>query len=67
MAGDYSTCGPVRENIAVCRALHAQGHTIIIATSRRMRTHEGNAAATVADIGEVRALATPPPAPPFPV
>ncbi len=28
-----------------------------------MRTHEGNAAATVADIGEVRTLATPPPRP----
>ena len=37
----------------VCRALHAQGHTIIIATARRMRTHKGNVPAVVADIGEI--------------
>uniref|UniRef100_A0A7S0LLM0 Nucleotidyl transferase domain-containing protein n=1 Tax=Coccolithus braarudii TaxID=221442 RepID=A0A7S0LLM0_9EUKA len=53
VSGDYSTCEPIAENIAVCRALYEQGHYIIIATGRRMRTHKGNVAAVIADIGEV--------------
>jgi len=44
---------PQQENIAACRALKAQGHHIIIATGRRMRTHKGNTAAVIADIGAV--------------
>ena len=51
--GDYSTCDPIPENIAYCRQLYEQGHTIIIATGRRMRTHKGNVAAVVADIGAI--------------
>ncbi|EOD17184.1 hypothetical protein EMIHUDRAFT_244338 [Emiliania huxleyi CCMP1516] len=51
VSGDYTTCEPLAENIAACRALKAQGHHIIIATGRRMRTHGGNTAAVVADIG----------------
>ena len=51
VAGDYSTCKPLEENVACLRALHAQGHTIIIFTDRRMHTHNGNVGAVVADIG----------------
>jgi capsule biosynthesis phosphatase len=49
--GDYSTCLPIAENVAVLRALAAQGHTIVLHTDRRMKTHGGNAGAAVADIG----------------
>lgn len=52
VAGDYSTCEPIPRNIAYCRALHAAGHTIIVCTARRMRTHNGNVGAVVADIGQ---------------
>ena len=38
-------------NILTLRQLYAQGHTIIILTGRRMRTHSGNVAAVIADIG----------------
>lgn len=51
--GDYTTCEPLSENIAACRALKAQGHHIIVATGRRMRTHKGNTAAVIADVGAV--------------
>ena len=51
--GDYSTCEPIAENVAACRALKAQGHHIIVATGRRMRTHKGNTAAVIADVGSV--------------
>ncbi len=53
VSGDYSTCEPIPENIAYCRQLYEQGHTIIIATGRRMRTHKGNVAAVVADVGQI--------------
>jgi len=52
-AGDYSTCLPIPENIAIVQALHAQGHYVIIATARRMRTHKGNPCAVVSDVGLV--------------
>jgi capsule biosynthesis phosphatase len=51
LAGDYSTCLPIPENIALAQALHRQGHHIIICTARRMRTHKGNPNAVVADVG----------------
>jgi len=53
VSGDYTTCDPIPENIAVCQALFDQGHYIIIATGRRMRTHKGNVAGVVADVGEL--------------
>lgn len=49
--GDYTTCLPIAENIAMVQELHRQGHHIIVATARRMRTHKGNPNAVVADIG----------------
>ena len=53
MPGDYSTCEPIARNQAYLRSLHAQGHYIIIATARRMRTHAAKVGAVVADIGMV--------------
>jgi len=50
-AGDYTTCLPIPENIAMAQELHRQGHYIIVATARRMRTHKGNPNAVIADIG----------------
>ena len=41
VSGDYSTAEPIPRNIAYLKQLHAQGHYIIIATARRMRTHAG--------------------------
>lgn len=51
IAGDYTTCLPIPENIAMVQELHRQGHHIIVATARRMRTHKGNPNAVVADVG----------------
>lgn len=50
--GDYSTVEPIEKNINILRYLKAQGHTIIVYTARRMRTHKGNVGAIVADIGK---------------
>ncbi|PNS19649.1 Mannose-1-phosphate guanyltransferase [Sphaceloma murrayae] len=49
--GDYSTCPPIQANIELVQALHKAGHYIIIQTARRMRTHNGNVGAVIADIG----------------
>lgn len=51
--GDYSTCPPIWQNIELVKALHKAGHYIIIQTARRMRTHNGNVGAVIADIGSV--------------
>lgn len=51
--GDYSTVLPIQENINYLRNLHNSGATIILSTARRMRTHGGNVAAVLADIGKV--------------
>ncbi|KAK5053698.1 hypothetical protein LTR84_001659 [Exophiala bonariae] len=51
--GDYSTCPPIWQNIELVKQLHKAGHHIIIQTARRMRTHNGNVGAVIADIGSV--------------
>ena len=51
--GDYSTCKPISKTIRMVRDLHAAGHTIIICTARRMKTHRGNVGAVIQDIGAV--------------
>ena len=51
--GDYTTCKPIAHTIAYLRQVKAQGHTVVIATARRMRTHKHNVAAVVADIGKL--------------
>lgn len=50
--GDYSTVKPIEENIAFARYLKSKGHTIIIYSARRMRTHNGNVGSIIADIGK---------------
>ena len=50
VAGDYSSCEPIAENIATCRALYEQGHTIILQSSRGMDAHKGNASAAAAEV-----------------
>ncbi len=51
--GDYSTVEPMQETIAYLRGLKERGHTIIIYTARRMRTHSGNLGGVIADVGKV--------------
>jgi capsule biosynthesis phosphatase len=51
--GDYATVGPIVANIAFLRQLKASGHTIIIHTARRMRTHSGNVGKVIADVAPV--------------
>ena len=53
VAGDYSTVGPVWENIEFARYLKRMGHTIIIHTARRMKTHAGNVGKIIADIAKI--------------
>ena len=51
--GDYSTCEPIPRAVAMLRHLKAMGHYVILHTARRMRTHNGNVGAIIADVGEV--------------
>jgi capsule biosynthesis phosphatase len=51
--GDYSTVRPIADNIDYLRFLKDQGHTIIVHTARRMRTHGGNLGKVIADIGSI--------------
>jgi capsule biosynthesis phosphatase len=50
---DYSTVLPIIKNIEYLRFLKRLGHTIIIYTARRMRTHAGNIGKIVADVGKI--------------
>lgn len=40
--GTYADCPVIEEVAARLREYHAQGFAIVIATSRNMRTHQGN-------------------------
>lgn len=51
--GDYSNVKPITKNIKFLKLLKSLGHTIIIYTARRMKTHGGNIGKVVADISEV--------------
>jgi capsule biosynthesis phosphatase len=51
--GDYSTVEPIQETINHLRGLKEMGHTIIIYTARRMRTHGGNVGGVIADVGRI--------------
>ncbi|CAF4883143.1 unnamed protein product [Rotaria sp. Silwood1] len=53
ISGDYSSVEPKMENIQLVRELHRAGHYIIIQTARRMKTHQGNVGAVIADIGKI--------------
>lgn len=50
---DYSSVEPIQRNIDFCNFLKENGHTIIIYTARRMRTHNGNIDAVISDIGKI--------------
>ena len=51
--GDYYSVEPVQRNINFLKLLHSLGHTIIIYTARRMKTHSGNVGRVIADISRV--------------
>jgi capsule biosynthesis phosphatase len=51
--GDYTSVLPIQRNIDYLKLLKHLGHTIIIYTARRSRTHKGNIGAIVADIGKI--------------
>lgn len=53
IAGDYSSVKPLMDTINFLNFLHSLGHTIIIYTARRMRTHGGNVGSVQADIALV--------------
>lgn len=51
--GDYTTVRPIMQNIKYAQFLHSIGCTIIIYTARRMKTHNGNVGAILADVGAI--------------
>ncbi len=50
--GDYSTVLPMEKNIRFLRYLKSFGHTIILYTARRMKTHQGNVGKILCDVGK---------------
>jgi capsule biosynthesis phosphatase len=50
---DYTSVEPINKNINFLRYLKRLGHTIIIYTARRMKTHSGNISKIMADIGKI--------------
>jgi capsule biosynthesis phosphatase len=50
---DYSTVKPIIKNIEILKLLKSFGHTIIIYTARRMKTHNGNLGHIIKDIGYI--------------
>ncbi len=48
---DYKSVRPISKRIQMVRHLHSLGHTIIIYSARRMKTHSGNVGKIMADIG----------------
>jgi capsule biosynthesis phosphatase len=50
---DYSTVKPIFSMINLAKKLHSEGHTIIIYTARRMKTHKNNIGAVIKDIGAI--------------
>jgi capsule biosynthesis phosphatase len=50
---DYTSVKPISKNIDLVKFLHSQGHTIILNTARRMKTHNGNIGKVQADICKV--------------
>ena len=51
--GDYTTVEPITKNIDILRHLKQMGHTIIIYTARRMKTHKGCIGKIMSDIGKI--------------
>ena len=53
IADDYTSVKPIQKNIDFLYYLKRLGHTIIIYTARRMKTHNGNTGKILADIGKI--------------
>jgi capsule biosynthesis phosphatase len=53
VTGDYTTVEPIYSNISILKYLKRIGHTIIIYTARRMKTHNSNVNKVICDIGRV--------------
>jgi len=51
--GDYTSVKPINKTINFLNFLHSLGHTIIIYTARRMKTHLGNVGKVQADIAKI--------------
>lgn len=51
--GDYSSVLPIEKNIKMVRDLKTMGHTVIVYTARRMKTHKGNIGSIAKDVGMV--------------
>ena len=51
--GDYTSVLPIERNINFVKYLKKLGHTIVIYTARRMKTHGGNVGRIMADIGKI--------------
>ena len=50
---DYNSVEPIIKNIEYLKYLKSFGHTIIIYTARRMKTHDGNIGKLMTDIGKI--------------
>lgn len=50
---DYTTVEPIVKNIQFLKYIKTFGHTIIIYTARRMKTHKGNVGKSLSDIGKI--------------
>jgi capsule biosynthesis phosphatase len=48
---DYTSVEPIQKNIDFLKYLKSFGHTIIIYTARRMKSHSGNVGKIMADVG----------------
>lgn len=53
ISGDYSSVKPNTKTIRICQHLKNLGYHIIIYTARRMKTHNSNVGACIADIGQL--------------
>ena len=51
--GDYTSVSPLTRNIGFVRFLKRMGHTIIIYTARRMKTHGGDVGKIMVDVGAI--------------
>lgn len=50
---DYSTVHPIQNNINILKLIKSHGNTIIIYTSRGMKTHNNNVGKVIAEISKV--------------
>jgi capsule biosynthesis phosphatase len=53
ITNDYTSVEPIHRNINFLKYLKSFGHTIIIYTARRMKTHGGNVGKCLCDIGKI--------------